>query len=254
MRLSISKIKLFKSCRRAYELKYIEGLEPVQKSDALQTGSIYHSKLEEIYNNGYCDVDDNSKESAMAFAYEKYIYPKFKVMKAEAWLEYNLGNGDKLVGICDAIAEEDGHIVEHKTTSAEITEEFEFDLQWDEQILAYMLMTGARKVWYTVIRKPTIRQRRGESDEDFFYRMIRWYDEDTDKKIRLFEITRTDEEVELFKDELFKMLDEMKTAEKNKHLYKNTTYCKHWGRRCEYASVCLHYDPNQKYVEFKRKE
>lgn len=256
MRLSISKIKLFKSCRRAYQLRYVEGLVPAQKSEALQTGTDYHKLLEEL-NNGTSlagnpeYADDFSKEMAMARAYEKYIFPKFHVVAAEKWLEYDLGNGNTLVGIADAIAD-DEHIVEHKTTSSEITEQYEYNLLWDEQILAYMLMTGKRKVWYTVCRKPTIRQKQNESEEEFFYRMLDWYDTDTESKIRLLEIERTDEEVKTFLGELKKMAVIM--GRKKPNYYRNNCHCNMWGRRCEYSSVCLHYDPDMEYVEFIRKE
>lgn len=251
MRLSVSRIKTFKACRRLYELKYIEHLEPVQKPEALETGSNYHKLLERI-NSGDMDALDEgySKEEAMALAYHKYIYSRFKVKEAEKWMEYDLGNGDTLVGIVDGIAE-DGCIVEHKSTGMEITEAYEYNLIWDEQILSYMLMTGARKVYYTVCRKPTIRQKFSETDEDFFSRMVSWYDEDTDTKIRLLEITRTDEEVEAFRESLMDILQEMKEV---KHFYKNTCHCNMWGRRCEYSSICMHYDPEQEYIEFVKGE
>ena len=266
MILSISRIKAFKACRQLYRLKYIEGLEPVQKPEALETGSTYHAYLEEL-NKGELlagnvkYAEEYSKEYAMALAYQKYIYPKFKCVEVEKWLELDLGDGNKLVGIVDAIAD-DGHIVEHKSTSMEITEAYEYNLLWDEQILAYMLMTGKRKVWYTVCRKPTIRQKKDESDEDFFYRMLDWYDEDTDSKIRLLEIERTDEEVEQFLSELLAMCYEMQSAEiseKNRVIsaspfYRNTCHCNSWGRRCEYSSICLNYDPSQEYIEFVKGE
>lgn len=257
MRLSISKIRAFKSCRRLYELKFIEHLEPVNKPEALELGSNYHKLLEELNkNNHHWDYVDYSKERAMAEAYYKYIFPKFHVIKAEKWLEYDLGNGDRLVGIADGIAD-DGHIVEHKTCSSEITEQYEYNLLWDEQILTYMLMTGNRKVWYTVCRKPTIRQKQNETEEEFFNRMVEWYDTDTDSKIRLLEIERTDEEVERFRNELHDIYLEMKyseAAELRNPFYRNTCHCNAWGRRCEYSSVCLHYDPNQEYVEFVKGE
>ena len=251
MRLSISRIKAFKSCRRLYELKYLEHLEPAQKPEALEVGSSYHKLLEEI-NNGNMDAldTDYSKANAMAIAYHKYIYPNFHVVEAEKWFEFDLGNGDKLVGCVDAIAD-DGCIVEHKSVGSEITEAYEYNLQWDEQILAYMLVTGARKVYYTVCRKPTIRQKQNETEEEFFARMVAWYDEDTESKIRLLTITRTDDEIEQFRDDLMFMVDEMRHAG---YFYKNTCHCNMWGRRCEYSSVCLHYDPNQEYVEFVKKE
>ena len=253
MKISISGLRLFKACRRAYDLKYNEGLYPVVTADALVVGSNYHEKIESLYKTGMILNPDYSKESAMAAAYAKYIYPKFKVKAVEEWFEKPLLTGDVLVGRLDGIAE-DGCIVEHKTTSGEITEEYEFNLQWDEQILAYMLATGSRKVWYTVCRKPTIRQKKGESEEEFFERMVAWYDEDTDSKIRVLQIERTDEEVDEFERELCKMAAEIDNARVTQNYYRNTSYCTRWGRRCEYASVCLHYNPEQDYVEFERRE
>ena len=255
MNVSISRIKLFKACRRAYQLKYIEGLEPVVKADALQTGENYHAKLEALYKTGGFDMSDLSKESAMAFAYEKYIYPKFRVKSVEDWFEYKLDWDTVLVGRTDGITE-DGELVEHKTTGATSLDEYEYGLAWDEQILAYMLATGARKIWYTVIRKPNIRIKKGETDAEFFDRMVAWYAEDTESKIRLIELTRTDEEVEQFKKELHGIISSMWAADfaEEHGYYRNTCYCNAWGRRCEYSSVCLHYDPNQQYVEFEKKE
>lgn len=255
MRVSISKIKAFKACRKLYELKYIERLEPAETPDALEIGKKYHKFIEELNNgadliNGSEYAEDYSKELAMARAYQNYIYPHFHVVEAEKWLEYDLGNGDKLVGIADAIADDD-HIVEYKTVGSDITEQYEYNLLWDEQILAYMLMTGKRKVHYVVCRKPTIRQKQNETDEQFFYRMVEWYDTDTESKIRLLEIERTDDEVAQFLDELMLMVDDMRHAG---HFYRNTCHCNMWGKRCEYSSICLNYDPSQTYIEFVKGE
>ena len=221
----------------------------MEKSNAMQTGSDYHEKLESLYKTGDFERD-YSKESAMATAYEKYIYPKFRVVDAEKFLRTNLTR-HTLIGICDGIAD-DGSIVEHKTTSMDITEAYEYNLLWDEQILAYMALTGARKVYYTVIRKPTIRQKKNESEEEFFNRMVEWYDSDTDSKIRLLEITRSDEEVHEFINNFDDVLDIMQEATEGS-CYRNTQHCNCWGRRCEYSSICLNYDKNQEYVEFNRR-
>lgn len=251
MKISVSRLKLFEACRMAYKFKYFEGLEPVQKADALQLGENYHGLLEKLYKEGnlYTAENDNSKELAMACAYEKYIYPKFQVKQVEEWFEYPLGAEDILVGRVDGVAD-DGHLVEHKTTGADDLEKYEYDLQWDEQVLAYMLGYGVRKMWYTIVRKPTIRQKKTETEEEFFDRMVAWYDDDTDSKIRLVEITRTDEEIEEFRLHLLDIVDMMRNA----NIYRNPLHCNCWGRRCEYSSICLNYDPNQKYVEFIKKE
>lgn len=251
MKYSISRIKLFKSCRRAYQLKYIEGLEPVEKADALEAGLSYHSKIEQFYETGEVPVDEDVKTTAMAMAYAKYIAPQVKMQACEEWVEWNPNSviyKDSLIGRVDGIAE-DGRLVEHKTTSSEIGDDYEYMLQWDEQLLAYMLMTGKREMYYTVCRKPTIRQKKNETEEEFMQRCVEWYDEDTDSKIRLMLISRTDEEVDEFRSEVVRM---MAIISKTDNFYKNPSYCKHWGRMCDYASVCLHYDPKQEYIEFER--
>jgi len=254
MNISISGIRLFKACRRAYYFRYIENLEPTVKSDALETGSNYHELIEELYRDGEF-TQSYSKECAMATAYKKYIYPKFKVTAVEEWRTHGIGSDLNLIGRVDGLAE-DNCLVEHKSTSAEITEAYEYDLLWDEQILTYMFLTGTRKVWYTVCRKPTIRQCKNETDEEFFNRMVEWYDTDTDKKIRLLEIYRTDEEVEQFGKELRSIASLMSVVSNGdeRQFYRNTCHCNKWGRRCEYSSICLNYDPNQEYVEFVKGE
>lgn len=254
MNISISRIKLFKACRRAYFFKYIEGLEPNIKSDALETGSNYHALIEQLYKNGEFE-QSFSKECAMATAYQKYIFPRFKVVSVEKWESVGIGPDVNLIGRVDGLAE-DNCLVEHKTTSSEITEEYEYNLLWDEQILAYMYLTGTRKVWYTVCRKPSIRQKKNESDEEFFDRMVAWYDEDTESKIRLLKIERTDEEVQMFDLEVRAIgnLISLVANGNERQFYRNTCHCNKWGRRCEYSSICLNYDPNQSYVEFTKGE
>lgn len=251
MRISVSKMGLFKSCRRAYELKYVEGLEPIRKSNALQLGTNFHEKLEHINKGESFGEEDLTKESAMAIAYKKYIAPRFNVIRSEQWFEYQLSKDDTLVGIVDGIADDDS-LVEYKSTSSVNLDEYEYSLEWDEQILMYMLLTGKRRIHYVVCRKPNIRQRKGETDEWFFRRMCNWFDEDTNNKIRLIEVVRTDEQVENFRNDMIETAYVMNFAEEKKLFYKNTGHCWKWGRQCEYAPVCLHYDPNEEYVEFER--
>lgn len=251
MKLSVSRLKCFESCRYAYKFKYLEKLQPVIKADALVIGSNYHELIEKLYKTGECPVENYNKETAMALAYQKYIYPKFKVKAAEEEFEYPFKDGKHLlIGRVDGVAE-NGYLVEHKTTGSDNLEEYEYNLQWDEQILAYMLGYNVRKMYYTIIRKPTIRLKKSETEEEFFDRMVEWYDEDTDSKIRVLEVERTDEEVEEFEKHLEVLADLMENAEaKTECLYRNTSHCNCWGRRCEYSNICLNYDPNVEYLDF----
>ena len=252
MKFSISQIKNFKTCRRSYFFRYIEELEPVQTAEALEVGSNYHDLIAGLYEHGNLDFaeQDNSKVLAMAKAYEKYIFPEFKVSKVEEWFEYPLDINDSLIGRVDGIAE-NGMLVEHKTTGSEITEQYEYNLFWDEQILAYMLAHGVRHMYYTVCRKPTIRQKQNETEEEFFDRMVEWFDTDTDKKIRLILIERTDEEIEKFRISLQNITAIIEECD---DYYRNCSWCNVWGKRCEYSSICLNYDHNQTYIEFQHKE
>lgn len=250
MRASITQIRAFKACRRAWDLRYRERLYPVQVSDALETGKRYHELLADIENGTYDSYDDFSKENAMARSYANLISQEFNVTAVEKEFEKQIGN-HTLHGFVDGLTD-DGYIVEHKTTSRDISEggEYEYNLLWDEQVLAYMSLTGMRKVYYTVCKKPTIRKKGGETDEDFFYRMLAWYEDDPDNRIRVFVVKRTDEEVAQFERDFVAICDEMERGT----VYRNTCNCNVWGRRCEYSSVCLHYDPEQEYIEFERRE
>lgn len=250
MKLSATKIKDFKGCRKLYYLKYVEGVIPKIDTEALETGKSYHSKIEEIYNNGYF-TPSGDKTDAMAMAYEKYIYPKFKVKCAENWFDYRLNDKHSLVGRFDAIAE-NGWLVEHKTTSSDLNE-YQFDLQWSEQILCYMLAYGTNSMYYTLIRKPTIRQKQNESEEDFIQRCCDWYDVDTDNKIAVVIITRTAKEIEDFKAELIDLANDMEECESKHKFYCNSNHCSKYGARCPYSSICLNYDPNIEYCDFIKK-
>lgn len=250
MKASISQVKQFKACRRAWQLKYQEHLVPVQIPDALTTGKAYHGYLESLENGETLPDDEYTKESAMAHAYAKYILPQFKVVAAEKELEKQIGE-HTLHGFVDGLTD-DGYIVEHKTTSQDILPggEYEYNLLWDEQVLAYMSLTGLRKVYYTVCKKPTIRLKKDETDEEFYQRMLEWYDADTEQKIRVFVVERTDAEVKQFEKDFEEICAQMQEGV----IYRNTCHCNSWGRKCEYASVCLHYDPEQQYVEYVKKE
>lgn len=260
MKLSASKIKCYKSCKRAYFFKYIEELVPVQDAEPLVAGKTYHSMIENLYKTGgvEVDVENNPKISAMAKAYEKYIYPKFSVVETEKEFEFNFSEDISLVGRFDGIAE-DGCVVEHKTTSADVDDEYVYNLQWDEQILTYMLVSGRNEMYYTVCKKPTIRQKQNETAEEYYERCCAWYAEDTDKKIRVIKVTRNEKEVKAYKTALKYIAKDMQKDEKSKKpkeytFYRNCSNCTAYGRKCEYASICLDYDPKLEYVEFKKKE
>ena len=114
-------------------------------------------------------------------------------------------------------------------------------------------------MYYTVCKKPTIRQKQTETAEEYYERCCAWYGEDTDRKIRVIKVTRNEKEVKAHKIALRYIARDMEKDEKAKKpkeftFYRNCSNCTAYGRKCEYASICLDYDPKLEYVEFKKKE
>ena len=262
MKISSTKVKCYKACKRLYYLKYVEGLEYTQSIETLETGKNYHACIEEMYNRGgWFNVTEDPKIDAMAMAYQKYIYPQFHCKYVEQWFEYPLNKEHTLVGRFDAIAD-DGCVAEHKSTSSDVDDEYIYNLQWDEQILNYMLASGRNEMYYTVCKKPTIRQKMNETLEEFFERCIAWYDEDTEHKIRVIKVTRSAKEIDEQKYALLRICEVIEKDElsekfavgsKSSYFYRNPSHCTCYGRRCEFAQICLDYDPKLEYVDFKKK-
>ena len=254
-KLSASKLRTFKACRRKYELAYIELLEPIQKEEDLEMGSNYHSNIEKLLKNEVIDEEiknvDEAKIFAMTNAFEKYILPKLpKIKETEIKFEFVLDEEKeyKINGIIDALTEE-GVVVEHKSSGTALDEKYIDRLNWDDQVPIYMLATGTNFCYYTVCQKPTIRQKQNEDLNDFCNRCIEWYDENTEQKIGIFKVYRTIEELEEKRKELKMMCDEISNT---KNFYKNQNNCSIMS--CPYASICLNYDSSIEPIGFKKKE
>lgn len=249
MRLSNSRIQCFKSCRRKYELKYVENIVPVQTAEALERGKSYHEKLEMILKGESFEMDD-PKTDAMALAFQKHVLPKLgEVSAVEEWFERPLKNGNVLCGKCDGILS-DGKILEHKTTSADLDDAYIASLQNDEQILTYMWAYGVNEILYTVCKTPTIRLKKDESDDDFRQRCLDWYDTDTELKIGTINVYRDPDEIAEFGEDLEAISDEIENC---KRFYRVPSHCMKWNRPCEYMGICRNYDPQMNYIEFERR-
>ena len=199
MKASNSSIQTFKACRRLYELKYIYGLEPVDTAEALSVGLQYHDGVENLlkewvdYHNAKPNDCEDPKIRAMVFAFNLYVIPKLAAMKVkpvstEEWFEYQTKGGHTVVGRVDGRMSGNA-IIEHKTTSSSVDGAYFQKLELDEQIPTYMTAFNSDTVYYTVCQKPTIRQKKNESDDEFFGRCVDWYEEDTESKINAYRMT-----------------------------------------------------------------
>lgn len=233
-----------------YQLRYIYGLIPVQNSEAIERGLSYHDMVEDLLNTGDVHLSGEPKIDAMVTAFKRYIYPKLKAVAQEEWFSYPTASGNEVIGRIDARAE-DGTLIEHKTVGSEIDEAYWYNLENNEQVLTYMAAYDVNAMLYTVCRTPNIRQKKNETEEEFFQRCKEWYEEDTDSKISCRMIYRDKADIEAFKQEQDATINEMENC---KLFYRNESHCMKWGRMCEYYPVCRHYDPNQEYIEFTKSE
>lgn len=252
-KLSASKLRTFKACRRKYELSYIEKLRPIQKEEALEMGSNYHSNIERILKGETISEEiltqEDAKIYAMSKAFEKYILPQLPpVFAVEQKFEFKLPNGSIINGIVDAMTET-GMVIEHKSSGTPLDEKYINRLDWDDQVPIYMLATATNKCFYTVCQKPTIRQKQNESLEEFAERCIKWYEDDTERKAGTFTVVRTPEDLLEKRQELEEMAEEIKNA---KLFYRNPNHCSIMG--CPYSSICLNYDPDIEPIGFERGE
>ncbi len=250
MRISNSSIQTFKRCPRLWELQYKYGLRPTTIAEPLETGLSYHDKVEQIIKTGDFTVNGDPKTDAMAYAFKRYALPQIKGhYEPEVWFEYNTKGGNVIVGRFDGIG--DNGLLEHKSTSGRVDGLYWSGIELDEQLLTYMMASNKRKATYTVCQKPTLRKPQNETQDEFAERCKSWYDIDTDSKIAVSEIVHTPFEVRQHEKNIDLMCDLIQNC---KHFYRNTAFCKHWGRMCEYAPVCNHYDPEETYVGFERRD
>ena len=252
MNITTSQIRAFKSCRRLYELQYIELLRPKVEAEALTTGSSYHRLVEGILLNK--ETPENTIPGIMADQFKSLILPLLpKIAKVEQQFSVKIGRSKVLLGKIDAITE-DGTPVEHKTTSDTIDEKYINRLNWDDQVTNYLLALSlergqiVNKVIYTVIKKPTIRLKQTETPEEYLLRCREWYNDDTEHKVATFPVTRSKDELAAKQAELVAMCNEIKRC---KCFYRNPQHCSIMG--CSYASVCLTYTPEIGAVDFVKK-
>lgn len=251
--VTTSQINDFKDCRKRYWFGYRELLKPKKENEALAIGSSYHSKVEEILTTGSF-TESNDYTDSMAKAFIKHILPQLsEIVSVEKEFRYRLSRGIYLKGKIDAITV-DG-LVEHKTTGNYIDEKYMYKVDFmNDQVSNYLIASGeTRPITYTVITKPTIKLKKNETLEEYLKRCEEWYDVDTERKIRVFKVHRTQEELNEQRENLIAMVKEIKRADKEKLFYRNDRACSILG--CQFASICNHYNGHpETLVDFAKKE
>ena len=186
-------MKCFRTCRKKYELEYVEMWKPVETPKALELGTLYHLGLETLLKTENLasalavmrskikyDVDPVADEftyvvvKQMITAFDKESgWRDWQIISIERPFEVSTGYAKRLLGKLDGLVKIDGntYLLEHKTTSQWGTDGSTYlhNLLWDDQATNYlyahakMLEDGSiigdevKGVFYCIVEKPTIR-------------------------------------------------------------------------------------------------
>lgn len=231
--LTSSQVRAYKSCRRLYELQYIDCLKPIEEYEPYAVGRNYHSKISQIVKTGEFKKT-HDKTDAMAQAFKNFILPKIECNKTETEFKTRLSQGIYLKGKVDGISKEN-IIIEHKTAYGAVGEDFEDKLKIDDQIMIYMIGIGAYELIYTVCQKPTIKLRQNESADEYLKRCYEWYDE---SKTSIYKIYKSDKELAEKRAELIRIAKEIR---RGTYWHRNPYNCKVLS--CVYDKICENYNP-----------
>jgi hypothetical protein len=308
--LTYSAARKFQVCHKAYHNRYLENLVPLEQDDALFLGSIIHECLEVWYKKEATSAEINRlideayplRDSAerqkrdwhLARAMMKgyrshYGQEQFEVLETE--LEFRVpiinpktgrpSQSFELMGKVDGLVRMGGEyfILEHKT-AALITGDYIEKLPMDFQVNLYAIALGRERqipiagVIYNVIQKSKIRQRQGETEDQFELRrqdLIR--KSKTGKTSAKRQIPESDEafqkrlesvyaapcmyaretlylskaDMDRTEQELWEITQEILSSRRRKHWSQNTDSCFRYYAPCMYFPLCrAHDNPNIK--------
>jgi hypothetical protein len=267
--LSASQISTLLACPQKYGFSYDEKLEPIAFRPALSLGkafqlAIEHGDPETGAEAIYTERDPRDQEAAnqmekdaaiVRVASRLYLsrYPvtensqkeyEYRVRLRNPWTGAYSRSFD-LLGFADELAEEDGDLVliENKFVG-QIGELSIRKLPLDRQIslAAYGIWraTGrpVAKVRYRFTRKPSIRQKKGESVGEFCMRFERDYNERPDFYAEEQVIYRDQAQLLRTEAELWEWAEQVRAARKRSLFTRNTSACHDFGG-CEFLPLCL---------------
>lgn len=263
LELTYSRMQSWLDCRRLYKFQYVDLLEPFEDSSALRIGTATHTWLRSFHVLGvgkpaidvfYDSVDtlvaDIEWEKALAEAMlagyeEKYGTDEFMIVETEQTIKTNINSTCQFAGRVDMIIHDDASkksvwVIEHKTTSS-IDDRFFERLAIDTQVTGYIYLASqiydnVLGVIYNVIRKPSIRQTKSESKEDYFQRLKQDYLERPEFYFARQETVRNEAELKDFPEHVKTIAREISFA--STHYPRNTSRCNLYGK-CIFRPLCI---------------
>jgi hypothetical protein len=250
--LHASEVTCYQRCPREHQYAYRERRVPLEKPEALTRGTAVHLFLNEWWHLGGVpddlhgiDIPDDPIARACCLGYAAYYLqpPNALSILVEHPFTCRVG-GVECAGTVDALMVLNGEtvIVEHKTTSSDITPGSSY---WQQvsttnlQVSMYAAAFPGARVLYDVIRKPLLRKlRQGksneETDDELVARCLAAMAEEPERYFRRATIVRLEHEHAAFARDLA-LVDAQRRAPEQP---RNPSSCMSFGRRCSYYPVC----------------
>lgn len=271
------------TCPLFWKFRYIEKLKPKTPSVKLSVGGAIHAGVEQFYRRGedpmgamsaYCDrVRRKADETGLPLDESYEVELRKAAVLMEGYLARYAGDFERyavvtveptfsipLPGVLGVrIAGKFDRIVNEKGSGLILLTETKTAAQWDPDVnrlmldpqvsiyswaLSKILRVQDVTVLYDVIKKPSIRQRQDESQEEFFERLRTDVTGNPDKYFIRDRVTRSRMEIERTEQELQVRGREMKRLRKNPAVYR--TPGDHCFWKCPYMRVCLEDTPEMR--------
>ncbi len=273
--ISASEIITFLSCQKKWYYSYVEGLEPVKKSDALQIGTSVHETLpiikslsdNDIFENNLLalkkeldeledefDLEKIQKKVALKFGniaglttLLKKIENKFDDCEFEVEMQKKIKNpyskqGSSrsfiLGGKIDALPKGE-RLFELKTLTYKGWAKMAIKLNWDLQAFIYALLTNRRIVDFIFLKKTTLRPSKKEDAIGFYERIFEDFYENYKDKLVIETNYITEKMMDEFKREIWSVTKAMQLILSKKYQpTRNIMACSILS--CPYMDRCIY--------------
>jgi hypothetical protein len=270
-RLSHTKLSTLNNCRRKYEFEYVERLELIERPKALDMGRAFQKGIElndpvagaralrdatSIRTQAMEDElrkDETAVEAAARLYLDRWPAPEaerrefqYRVRLRNPWTG-RYSNTFDLEGYADGVEDKGSHLAltENKFVGqidAAKIKRLMLDRQVTLACYGLWRATGkpVREVHYRHIRKPTIRQKQGETVEQFCERLTADYADPARRDFYTHpeSLFRSDEDYLRIEAELWEWADDLRRAHRRRLYPRNTSHCHDYGG-CAFIPICV---------------
>ena len=271
--LTNSTISQFKNCRKAFQYRNIMQLVPRLEGEARGIGSAVHKGLETgsvdealaLLDNTFPGDQDEADRLETNKAIVQAMLEGYFALYGTGWdgeyrpeLRFDvpiinpatgaLSRSFRLAGKVDGLLKDDNGkywLVEYKTAGS-VDRNYIDKLMLDGQLTTYIYGLQRQEnikisgVIYRILRKPSIRQTKKETINQYIDRLIQDYKDRPEFYFYSEALYRSQEDLGEFEHELWDITQDLLKCRRDNLWYKNTGRCGDWGQ-CSYIPLCAKY-------------